>query len=362
MKIRQIVLLILFFYTTSYAGNTKNDLIVIENKKVFFIDSKQGYEYLQNSDFVKNLTNLDISIRMKEDYSENNIQEVKEIYLRFLRKQIKDWSKREKKYLKGKLNKVYEQMFSFSPNIIPDSLYLIRSSGDQEFNAFYTVNNAIVFPNIISTSANIFPWLPYFSNFIEKKIIHETFHVFSTNNENIRLSLYKLFGFEPIENLILPDTIKNKLITNPDDKGINYKIELTDSLTSRTKTYCLLIMSKYPRWVGYKDFSARINVMLDYLDPCLLEIEEQNEAWFAVLDSNNRPITIPVNDSAELQQKVKIMVNALQSPEEIVTKSYVIMMKSLIKNEEPDDQTLEALTRLNEMFKIVNSSSDDNNY
>ena len=237
-------------------------------------------------------------------------------------------------------------MSDYSSKVITDTLYLIKTTGNQEFNAFYTVKNAIVFPGIIFTSAKIFPWLPYFSNFIEKKLIHEMFHIFSTNHFEKRLSLYEVFGFFPIENLELPKEIEKQLITNPADKGVNYKIELQDLISGEMKNYCLLIMSKYPTWVGYKDFSARVNVMLDYLDPRLVENEKHEDNWIVVNDSINKPITIPVYNSAPLLKKIAVKINAIQSPEEIITKSYVVLMQSLIENKVSENQSATALEKL----------------
>lgn len=192
------IFITLFIFVASMVCTAKEELLILEGKKVFLLNSDEGYEYLIQSDFVNSITNLDISLRMKEDFSQKSTSIARDAYSEFMRKQIKNWSGRHKNYLTKKFNIVYEQMSQFSYEVIPDTLYLIRSTGDQEFNAFYTVKKAIIFPGIIWTSANLFPWLPYFSRLVEHKLIHELFHIFSTYHPDVRLKVYEIFGFSPI--------------------------------------------------------------------------------------------------------------------------------------------------------------------
>ena len=258
-------------------------------KTVVFLNKKEGYAYIQDSEFITNLTRLDVSLRMKKDFVGNDSINYKEEYLSFLEKQIKDWNGCDKIYLKKRLKKTSAILDSITPIVIPDTLFLIRTTGDQEFNAFYTVKKAIIFPGLIRTTSNVFPWLGYFSRFIEGLLIHETFHIFSRYHPEIRHRVYTLLGFDKIDHMNLHIELQNHLITNPDDHDNNYKICLQDSSLNEYADYKLLILSKYQTWIGYTDFPARINVLLEYLDSKLHPIQYINGSWESVLNQEDAP-------------------------------------------------------------------------
>ncbi len=68
---------------------------------------------------------------------------------------------------------------------------------------------------------------------------------------------------------------------------------------------------------------------------------------------NGKAVTIPVNISAELQNKIAVKVNAIQSPEEICAKTYVILMQSLIENEKPENQTPAGIKIIDEFHSKI---------
>ncbi len=117
MKFKYTTLLLISFLAAS-CGVSEKEFVLKENR-IFFLDAKEGYEYLRNSDFVQNLTNIDISLRLEEDFSDKSSAEVKEIYSNYLKEQINDWNSGEKSYLIDRLTYAYEQMEHFTRGLSP---------------------------------------------------------------------------------------------------------------------------------------------------------------------------------------------------------------------------------------------------
>jgi hypothetical protein len=349
LKLRVLILSIMLAAPPCFSSDTWR---LPNGKAAVFLNSEKGYDYIQNSDFINGLTALDVSLRMKKDFVQNDSLDYQAEYLTFLRDQIKNWSWCDRRYLKKRLAKASAVLDSIAPAVIPDTLFLIRTTGDQEFNAFYTVKNAIVFPGLVRTTSTLFPWIRCFSRYIEYKLIHELYHIFSRYHPEIRHNVYTLFGFDRVEKLNLHDNVLNNLITNPDDHDQNYKISVQDSGSNACTDYRLLILSKYHTWVGYTDFSARINVLIEYLDPKLHPIELKDGAWNSILNDEGQPRLVDVSAVPAFADKIELNLMETISAEEIAAKSFVILIKTETKKKERSKRKQAELGRL-QKFKII---------
>lgn len=321
-------------------------------KTVVFLNADEGYAYIHDSKFITDLTRLDVSLRLKKDFVRNDSVDYKKEYLSFLRKQMKDWNGLDKKYLKERLKNVSHIIDKNTPSVFPDTLLLIRTTGDQEFSSFYTVKNAIISPGIIRTSSTLFSWLGYFSRYIEEKLIHEIYHIYSRYNPAVRQKVYSVLGFDKIDRLGLNINLRHILITNPDDHDNNYKIGIPDSISGKITDYCLLIQSKYPTWIGYVEFPARIMVLLVYLDLKLHPIEYVKGSWVSVLNKEGKPIVNSLDEIPEFFNKIGIKLPVTLSPEEIAAETFVILIKTNMNKKEQNKKT-QAEQELLKQFQTV---------
>ena len=148
-------------------------------KTVAFLNADEGYAYIIDSKFITNRTRLDVTLRLKKDFVRNDSIDYKKEYLSFLKEQMRDWNSLVKKYLKKRLSTASRIIDKNTPTVLPDTLFLIRTTGDQEFSSFYTVKKAIISPGLIRTTSTLFPWMGYLSRYIEEKLIHEIYHIYS---------------------------------------------------------------------------------------------------------------------------------------------------------------------------------------
>ena len=265
---------------------------------------------------------------------------------------MKDWNGLDKKYLKKRLKNASSIIYKNTPSVLPDTLFLIRTSGDQEFSSFYTIKNAIISPGLIRTSSTLFPWMGYFSRYNEEKLIHEIYHIFSRNNPDVRQRVYAVLGFDKIDKLDLDINLRHLLITNPDDHDNNYKISLQDSISGTVTDYSLIIQSKYPTWIGYVEFPARIMVLLVYLESKLHPIEYINGSWVSVLNKEGQPIVYGLNEVSEFFSKIGIKLPDTISPEEIAAETFVILTKTSMNMKELNKRT-QTEKKLLKQFKAV---------
>ena len=67
-------------------------------------------------------------------------------------------------------------------------------------------------------------------------------------------------------------------------------------------------------------------------------------------------IVMDCYEGEPLKEKIAVKINSIQSPEEILTKAYVVLMHSLIANEQPKNQTPNAIEILEKIHSIITQS------
>jgi hypothetical protein len=183
------------------------------NVVVSFASVAQGRQVLTNRDeFVTALSPFDRAARMK---TARQVTEPE--FLTFLEQQVQPWSSDETNQMVLVLNKVAGSLVPWNLPL-PPSLLLIKSSGFEEGHAFYTRQNAIIFPKrSIFTSRRSLEWA----------MTHELFHVLSRHNPRLRKKLCGIIGFSPINEVEYPDGLRQRKITNPDGVRTGWFIPVT---------------------------------------------------------------------------------------------------------------------------------------
>ncbi len=120
---------------------------------------------------------------------------------------------------------------------LPPVILLVKTSGREEGRAAYCRGAAIVLPqNMVSGAVEQ----------LKKVLPHELFHVLSNQNPDLRRALYATIGFQPCNEVPLPETLAPQKITNPDAPLNNHYItvmqdgrpaELMPVLFSKTARY-----------------------------------------------------------------------------------------------------------------------------
>ena len=305
---------------------------------IIFLDKEAGYSHLYTSQHIKDMSLLDFSLRMKKDLSDQDLIRTRAEYTIFLKQQVEDWAEFEKSYLLDRLEKVADQIGELNTRFFPDTLLMISTTGHQEFSAFYTAGNAIVFPKYVGLYAGLLRWISPLQHQLEMILAHELFHIYTTNHSELRDDLYSLVGFSPIDSLQATG-LENLIITNPDDKGINYRISLINDSTGQVDDLMLLITSKFPTWVGYNEFPTRISVLIGYMESRLIKIEQGPAAWQPEMDRNGDFVLSKPSDWHGFAEKTGSKGSSAISPEEILAHHFKSLLEVM-----GDPDHLESLT------------------
>jgi hypothetical protein len=179
-----------------------------------FASVEQGREILMLRDeFIAALTLLDRRARLQtdQDISEKD-------FLAFVGRSVRSWTPEETNRITSVLQTLGEKLARWNLPF-PATILLVKTSGEEEFNNCYTRQNAIFFP--AAEAAGRPSALGYL-------ILHELFHVLSRHDPELRKVCYGTIGFRPINEIELPEELRQRKVTNPDGVQNGWRIGLTN--------------------------------------------------------------------------------------------------------------------------------------
>jgi hypothetical protein len=271
-----------------------------EGKEVFFLDSLEAAARVGRDEaegFFDKINGLDRAIQMQSE----TIPSLEE-YREFLRRDALSFSQREKDALLRELQTVYALCEKTNPNLLPDTLCLIKTRGDYYGpSVFYTRENCIVIPEDALAS----------TNGLQEVLLHELFHIVSRYNPDLRQTLYALIGFEPLRSPVaLPPALSERLLLNPDGIPIEWAIGLEGGVQAVP-----LIFSRYDAWQS--SYFAHLDFQL-----FALEMDEQ-AGHYRILISPDGRSTLGPDHFVSYLQKVKDNTTYLIHPDEILADNFI---------------------------------------
>ncbi len=307
-----------------------------------FLNHTEGFHYIMNSSFVDTMGLMDFSIRLKKDFTNETIEAAKSAYESSLQKEVLNWDTGQKERMLSFLEKVIPDVEERTPSILQDTLFLIKTSGEEEFNAFYTCGDAIVFPKFWLGSIQMKTQKKYFT----RVLYHELFHIYTRNNYEKHPSLYKIVGFKP-QDFEIPPPLEARRITNPDFFDYDYLIELENHI-GETVLATILTYNKSKAFDKKQKFS-------DLIGFGLFPVEEKNGIW-EIQKYNGSFQTIPFNNFKNFYSQVGTFTDYLMGAEEILADGYSMIMidkeyKNL-KKSTPSD-----LEMMKKLIEVINSDS-----
>lgn len=172
-----------------------------------FATATQGRAILtMRDDFVQRISPFDRSARMKTDRSVSEAE-----YLKFVGAQVLEWTDSDKAALQPALSYVRPRADALDLPW-PDTIYLVKSTGNEEGNAPYTRANAIVLPRSELAKKPA----PGTLGDLPGIVAHELFHILSRHNPALKEKLYAAIGFQPCGEVAFPSRLADRKITNPD--------------------------------------------------------------------------------------------------------------------------------------------------
>ena len=302
MNKRWVLILLTLQFSCFVFANVKLN----ESTTVVFASVEQGQKILEQKDiFVQSMSPFDRAARMKTDAFVSQ-----EDYIAFLHKNVLSWTEDEHAKLKIILQDLSEKLAPFHLDL-PETVYLVKTTGQEEGQAAYTRSSAIILPQ---SEVNTQP------DHLKPLIAHELFHVLSRNNPQLRPNLYNIIGFKPCNEIEFPADLKPRKLTNPDAPQNNFYIEVLQSgkkvcvvpiLFSRTLKYDVQKGGEFFNYLVFKFLVVRKN--------------EGNQLWEPVY-ADNVPVLLEVEDLGNFFEQVGKNSNYIIHPEETLADNFSLLV------------------------------------
>lgn len=299
---------------------------------LLFLSASDARIILSSKDaFLTRMSPFDRAARMKTDREVSEAQ-----FAEFAASSAMDWEQHEKNAVKVAYKKIQTSVARLSLPL-PEKIHIIKTSGNEEGNAAYTRENAIILPRDILASPD---------KEIQRLLAHELFHISSRAHPALLKSLYETIGFHYCGEVEFPKNLGLRKITNPDapknDNCINLefgseKVLAVPILFSR--------VSKYDTSQGGEFFQ--------YLQLALLLVEQlvDTSTPRALYDSRG-PRLAGLQEVSGFFEQVGQNTHYIIHPEEILADNFALLVLG-----ERDVRSPEILARMQRV--LANESKSE---
>ena len=284
-----------------------------------FAEVRDGVEALtQRDDYIKQMSPFDRQVRLKTD-REVTEQEL----LTFFSRHVLPWNADEIAKLTPLVKALGRKLAPWKLPL-PPVILLVKTSGHEEGGAPYCRGAAIVLPQPmidgnLKTLNNILP--------------HELFHVLSSHNPRLREALYQIIGFNPCNEVFLPEPLAARKITNPDAPVNRHFITVTQD--GRSLELMPVLFSKTPRYD-----TTRGGNLFTYLEFKLMALENNHGVRRAAIVAG-QPVLLDPAGVPGYGEQIGRNTKYIIHPEEILADNFVFLIEGRI--DLPSPRVIEAL-------------------
>lgn len=203
----------------------KTEIQLSDIHKILLLDSVSASKSIVKDDidlFFDKITPIDMMIQMKREYPEGvSRPAILEDYKKFIQTDIANFTKDEADFLAKILSEAYELCQKAEVKYFPEEIRLIKTKGQHYGDdTYYTRENTIVIPQQALKTKN--------NDVFLQVMLHEISHIVTRLNPTVKSDLFALLGFKKLnESLVIQDSLKQRLLTNPDGTDMNWVTQLT---------------------------------------------------------------------------------------------------------------------------------------
>jgi hypothetical protein len=223
-----------------------------------FASVEDGRAYLQKSDeFSQHMTPLERAARMRltRPVSERE-------FLAFVAESVCAWEVEEVRTI-GVVAQNIGQRLEELQLCFPETILLVKTSGEEEGQSSYTRGAAIMLPPAK---------LDYTPATLERLLVHELFHVLSRSLPALREALYQEIGFQFCGEIAFPPVLASRRVTNPDAPYNDHFIHLC---TRGQEVDVVPILYMTLDWKN----KPYVGTFFDHINYRFLVIERDEQGW-----------------------------------------------------------------------------------
>lgn len=271
---------------------------------VRFAAAERGRELIsRKDDFVAALSRFDLQSRLKtsKDVTADDL-------LALYRENVTEWPDEDVRAVTAAIEAVSKRLTSVRVPL-PEVVWIVRTTGQEESNAAYCRGPAIVLPA---------RQLRQDAPGLERLVAHELFHVLSTHNPELKRDLYAIVGFTLCEPIAPPKALAARTIANPDAPRIDCTIDLELADGERITAAPILIASA-------EAFDpSRGKSMFAYLQFRLLVVERRGEAFRAV-EQDGQPRLIDPKTVDSFWKQIGRNTSYIIHPDEVLAENFALL-------------------------------------
>lgn len=247
--------------------------------------------------YTNNWSRFDIDSRVKKLNSTPKEQ------FENMRRQLREWTTEEKQLILQECKKIDQLIMENKFSIrFPDKIHFIKSGmADEGGAAGYTRGNCIVLKEDLALLN---------ANNLQNLIIHELFHILTRHNKNFRRDLYRIIGFELMNEVAYPESIKAFKISNPDAP---FKDSYIDLQKDGKKIQCMMIL--------YSKREYSTGSFFDYIQIGLLKLKGENTKEADLKDG--KPVIYTLNEVKGFFEQVGSNTGYIIDPEEALADNFI---------------------------------------
>jgi hypothetical protein len=297
---------------------------------VRFADVRDGVAALtRRDDYIKGMSPFDRQVRPRTD---RDVSE--EELLAFVAGHVVPWTDADVERLTPLIEDLARKAAPWNLKL-PPVVLLVQTTGREEGGAAYCRGPAIVLPQKL-VGADPARLAKYLS--------HELFHVLSSHNPELRDALYATIGFQPSNEVLLPEPLRARKITNPDAPVIRHYITVTQD--GRQMALVPVLYSNKPRY----DAASGANLFA-YLTFKLMQVEHAGATWQPVMVDGD-PVLLDPDDVAGYHEQIGGNTRYIIHPEEVLADNFVFLLDGRI--DLPTPRIIE------QMGKVLQAASGEN--
>ncbi|MFK7933242.1 MAG: hypothetical protein AB8G22_07015 [Saprospiraceae bacterium] len=296
---------------------TKN-IAITPNFSIILLDSLAATQAIiqdNTEDFFTKISTLDMSIQMKKNHpAETDREQIVADYKKYLQSDVTYFTKTETDFVQRAFLLAVNRIKVLNINFLPKDIFLIKTTTRHYGKStYYTRENGIIIPDNELAKAD----LEEFTDVM----LHEIFHIYSRQHPKNRLELYELIGFRPIENIVFPIALQQRILLNPDGINTNFGISLKSG--DSTLTAISLIVS------NSATYRADRNAFFEYLAFDLYPLARKTDGNFLVQTNGDWQSPIHYSDFPDFYQQIGDNTDYIIHPDEILADNFVLLVNDL---------------------------------
>lgn len=304
-----LIILVIILIFTQVAGAGEKPIIV-------YATPEEGKAILTaHDDFIKAMSPFDRALRMRSEKPVSTQE-----FVDFIGNNVMAWNNEDKVSLQMIVNSMAVKLAPYT-SLLPDKIYLIKTTGNEEGNSAYTRANAIIIPQQVISMNPVE---------IYRLMSHEIFHIMTRQNKKMTEDLYSAIGFHTCADFRLPKNLEKRRLTNPDAPFNNHCITVGIG-----KNYFDVIPLLYSNVDSYSPLHGE--QLFDYLQAGFLSVARVNKSGLHPVILKEKDMKLyKEEDLKGFFEKVGKNTDYTIHPEEILADNFSYLFFGMTEIESPE--------------------------